>query len=37
MTERENMFAGKIHDPFTEGMPEQRTKARRLSNHPEWF
>ena len=30
MTEREKMFAGKIYDPFTEGMPEQRTNAHRL-------
>lgn len=30
MTEREKMFAGKIYDPFTEGMPEQRTNAYRL-------
>lgn len=32
MTEREKMFAGKIYDPFTEGMPEQRTNAHRLCN-----
>lgn len=30
MTEREKMFAGKIYDPFSEGMPEQRTNAHRL-------
>lgn len=30
MTEREKMFAGKIYDPFTEGMPEQRTRAHQL-------
>ena len=30
MTEREKMFAGKIYDPFAEGMPEQRTNAHRL-------
>lgn len=30
MTEREKMFAGKLYDPFTEGMPEQRTNAHRL-------
>ena len=30
MTEREKMFAGKIYDPFTEGMPEQRANAHRL-------
>lgn len=30
MTERENMFSGKIYDPFTEGMSEQRTNAHRL-------
>lgn len=30
MTEREKMFAGKIYDPFSEGMPEERTKAHRL-------
>lgn len=30
MTEREKMFAGKIYDPFTEGMPEERTNAHRL-------
>ena len=30
MTEREKMFAGKIYDPFTEGMPEERTRAHRL-------
>lgn len=31
MTEREKMLAGRlIYDPFTEGMPEERTKAHRL-------
>ena len=30
MTEREKMFSGKVYDPFTEGMPEQRTLAHRL-------
>lgn len=30
MTEREKMFAGKIYDPFSEGMPEQRTNVHRL-------
>lgn len=30
MTEREKMFAGKIYDPFSEGMPEQRANAHRL-------
>ena len=30
MTEREKAFAGKIYDPFAEGMPEERTKAHRL-------
>lgn len=30
MTEREKMLAGKIYDPFTEGMAEQRTNAHRL-------
>ena len=30
MTEREKMSAGKIYDPFTEGMPEERTNAHRL-------
>lgn len=30
MTEREKMLAGKMYDPFTEGMPEQRTNAHRL-------
>ena len=30
MTEREKMFAGKIYDPFSEGMPEQRTNSHRL-------
>ncbi len=31
MTEREKMLKGKIYDPFTEGLPEERTKAHRLS------
>ena len=30
MTEREKMFAGKIYDPFSDGMLEQRTNAHRL-------
>lgn len=30
MTERKKMFAGYVYDPFTEGMPEQRTLAHRL-------
>jgi maltose O-acetyltransferase len=30
MTEREKMFAGKVYDPFCEGMPEERTNAHRL-------
>ena len=30
MTEREKMFAGFVYDPFSEGMPEQRTTAHRL-------
>lgn len=30
MTEREKMFAGKIYDPFSEGMPEERTRAHLL-------
>ncbi len=30
MTEHEKMLAGKIYDPFTEGMPEERTAAHRL-------
>ncbi len=30
MTEREKMFAGYLYDPFTEGMPEERTRAHRL-------
>lgn len=30
MTEHEKMLSGKIYDPFTEGMPEERTKAHRL-------
>ena len=27
MTEREKMFAGKMYDPFSEGMPEERFRA----------
>ena len=30
MTEREKMFAGKIYDPFCEGMPAERTRAHKL-------
>ena len=30
MTEHEKMLSGKIYDPFTEGMPEERTNAHRL-------
>ena len=30
MTEKEKMYAGKVYDPFTEGMPEDRAKAHRL-------
>lgn len=30
MTEREKMLVGKLYDPFTEGMPEDRTNAHRL-------
>lgn len=30
MTEKEKMFAGKIYDPFCEGMPEERTRAHAL-------
>ena len=30
MTEREKLQAGMLYDPFTEGMPEERTKAHRL-------
>lgn len=30
MTEYEKMFAGKIYDPFSEGMPEERTRAHFL-------
>ena len=30
MTEREKMYAGKLYDPFSEGMPEERTRAHRL-------
>lgn len=30
MTEREKMLKGKIYDPFTESLPEERTKAHRL-------
>lgn len=30
MTEHEKMLAGKIYDPFTEGLPEKRTRAHQL-------
>ena len=30
MTEREKMSSGKIYDPFSEGMPEERTRAHLL-------
>ena len=30
MTEQEKMFAGKLYDPFCEGMPEERTRAHVL-------
>ena len=30
MTEIEKMFAGKIYDPFSEGMPEARRRAHEL-------
>ena len=30
MTQRERMFAGKLYDPFADGMPEERTQAHRL-------
>ena len=30
MSEREKMLAGKIYDPFTEGLPEERTRAHVL-------
>ncbi|MBO4428527.1 MAG: sugar O-acetyltransferase [Clostridia bacterium] len=30
MTEKEKMFAGKIYDPFSEGMPEERRRAHLL-------
>ncbi len=30
MTEHEKMLAGKIYDPFSEGMPEERTRAHLL-------
>lgn len=30
MTEREKLLAGKIYDPFCEGMPERRTLAHNL-------
>lgn len=30
MTEREKMLAGKIYDPFTDTLPDERTKAHRL-------
>lgn len=30
MTEREKMLMGKVYDPFSEGMPEERTRAHIL-------
>ena len=30
MTEHEKMLEGKIYDPFSEGMPEERTQAHYL-------
>lgn len=30
MTEREKMLAGKLYDPFQDGMPEERARAHRL-------
>lgn len=30
MKEKEKMFAGKIYDPFSDGMPEERTRAHIL-------
>ncbi|MEI3152343.1 MAG: maltose acetyltransferase domain-containing protein [Eubacteriales bacterium] len=30
MNEREKMLAGKIYDPFAEGLPEERTRAHVL-------
>ena len=30
MTEREKMYAGKLYDPFSEGMPEERTRCHVL-------
>ena len=30
MTEKEKLFSGKIYDPFSEGMPDERTRAHRL-------
>ncbi len=30
MTEKEKMFSGYIYDPFSEGMPEERTRAHEL-------
>jgi maltose O-acetyltransferase len=30
MTEKEKMFAGKLYDPFCEGMPEERSRAHEL-------
>jgi maltose O-acetyltransferase len=30
MTEREKMFAGKLYDPFCEGMPDERIRAHIL-------
>lgn len=34
MTEIEKMFAGKIYDPFSEGMPEARRRAHELC---QWY
>lgn len=30
MTEKEKMFSGYVYDPFSEGMPEERTRAHAL-------
>ena len=30
MSEREKMLAGKIYDPFAEGLPKERTRAHVL-------
>ena len=30
MTEKEKMFAGFVYDPFSEGMPDERTRAHEL-------